>query len=551
MKAFVMLFSYLATLIATGVVGAHASSHGEFQSGTKRTTRQNSDGLSNRQDTTMDAHNRAVTACNMAYTILGGGNITRTYSSEAEVPLFVDPSSPVYASRTISHWSDNCWQNASCIISPSKAQEVAQLLAIVAATNATFSIRSGGHDFNVGHSSVGMQGLLIDMVNFDSISLHPDKSAVTVGPGVRWGAVYDSLNGTGVSVNGARSPNPAVAGQTLGGGIGWLTGKAGPTAASLVAADVVLANGSILSADETHNSDLLWALRGGGPNYGVVTSLTYRTLPIDKIWFAANLYPREKNQELLDALVEYQQLASDDSNASIVYQLSENNATAQSFVGFLYLDPSVEWPAVFNPFYAVGNASTLINSTVGTVADLSSRYFSPQYPDPGTHPTRHYVVSLPHKIDNQTYQESYSVFKDLAGQALARGWNMNYGSQPITATAAGESEDTPLNLTLVDQDWVHVTIDWSSASDDSEAMSLLDQMGQSIADFASRNNAELSYRFMNDANSGQRVLSSYGVGMFERLWVISCKYDPGRIFQRLQHGGWLLHLGDGAADCTI
>lgn len=463
---------------------------------------------------------------------------------------------------------------------------MAQLLAIVAATNATFSIRSGGHDFNVGHSSVGMQGLLIDMVNFDSISLHPDKSAVTVGPGVRWGAVYDSLNGTGVSVNGARSPNPAVAGQTLGGGIGWLTGKAGPTAASLVAADVVLANGSILSADETHNSDLLWALRGGGPNYGVVTSLTYRTLPIDKIWFAANLYPREKNQELLDALVEYQQLASDDSNASIVYQLSENNATAQSFVGFLYLDPSVEWPAVFNPFYAVGNASTLINSTVGTVADLSSRYFSPQYPDPGTHPTRHYVVSLPHKIDNQTYQESYSVFKDLAGQALARGWNMNYGSQPITATAAGESEDTPLNLTLVDQDcesiamryprcalekvlwlpsaiWtkfylliemllgVHVTIDWSSASDDSEAMSLLDQMGQSIADFASRNNAELSYRFMNDANSGQRVLSSYGVGMFERLWVISCKYDPGRIFQRLQHGGWLLHLGDGAADCTI
>lgn len=83
---------------------------------------------------------------------------------------------------------------------------------IIRSTNTTFSLRSGGHDFNRNHSGIGQSGILIDMVNFNNVSLAADKKTLTVGVGARWGAVYNSLHGTGVSVNGAKSPNPGVGG---------------------------------------------------------------------------------------------------------------------------------------------------------------------------------------------------------------------------------------------------------------------------------------------------------------------------------------------------
>lgn len=261
-------------------------------------------------------------------------------------------------------------------------------MAIVRFTQTRFSIRSGGHDFNVNHSNTNQDGILINMANFNTISLSADKQSLTVGVGSCWGDVYNALNGTGVSVNGARSPNPAVGGQTLGGGIGWFTNQAGVTAASVEAAEVVLANSSVVQATEKVNPDLLWALRGGGPNYGIVTSFTYRTLPIDKLWYAALLYATDKNDQLLKALVEYQRLSANDTNANIVYQLSEDTTEAQSFVGFVYLDSNSDNPSVFSPFYNVTPARVMINSTVGTVADLTANFDTLQYPDAGVPPSR-------------------------------------------------------------------------------------------------------------------------------------------------------------------
>ena len=259
------------------------------------------------------------------------------------------------------------------------AEDVARVIKIVTSTQATFSIRSGGHDFNVNHGSVGPAGILIDLANLDQIILSADKRTITVGVGARWGDVYQAINGSGISVNGARSPNPGVGGQTLGGGIGWFSNLAGVCAASVVSAEVVLANSSIVRADNTSNSDLLWALKGGGPNYGVVTSFTYKTLAIDNMWFESRLYTSDKNQQLLDALVTYQEMAINDTKANIVYQLSENTASPQSFVGFLYLEP-LELPSVFRAFYDIPQTINKINSTINNLAMLASLYYDPVYP---------------------------------------------------------------------------------------------------------------------------------------------------------------------------
>ncbi|KAI0425481.1 FAD-binding domain-containing protein [Xylaria sp. FL1042] len=452
---------------------------------------------------------------------------------------YLSPGSQDYITSSQDYWSDNCWQYAGCIFTPSNAGDLAKGMSIITTSQTVFSVRSGGHDFNVNHSSVGHEGVQIDLSSLNDISLGRNKESVIVGVGARWGDVYQALSGSGVSVNGARSPNPGVGGQTLGGGIGWLTGMAGATAASLIGAEVVLANSTVIQVSEKHHPDLLWALRGGGGNFGIATSFTFKTLPIDKIWFEAKLYAADQNQALLNALVEYQQLASKDLRANVVFGLSQDSSAPQSFVGFLYLAP-VESPPIFAPFSTIPAAEIMLNSTIGTLYDLSMGFYSPQYPEPGTVPLRHYVVSLPHKLDNSTYQESFRSFVSHAKKAMAAGWAINYGAQPISATAANASFNTPLGLELVDQDWVHVDIQWQSPEDDAAAMALIASIGKDIAKSADRHNAAVSYRFMNDAYDGQNVLSSYGKVNFRKLLAISKAFDPQGVFQRLQRGGWLL-----------
>ncbi len=197
----------------------------------------------------------------------------------------------------------------------------------------------------------------------------------------------ESVNGTGISVNGARDPSPGVGGQTLAGGQGWFSSISGVTAASVIAADVVLANSSIVHATEEKAGDLLWALKGGGPNYGIVTSLTFRTIPIEKSWYLFRSFTADRNQQLLNALIEYGELAAVDDKASLVFGLSQESTIPASFIGLFYADV-VEFPDVFKPFYTIEYALEGISSTIGTQADLAAAVPSHQYPDPGTVPLR-------------------------------------------------------------------------------------------------------------------------------------------------------------------
>ncbi|KAI0521217.1 FAD-binding domain-containing protein [Xylaria bambusicola] len=471
-------------------------------------------------------------ACSLAKTAF------KASANGSATPEYIDAQSNSYVNRTQVNWSSNNWQNASCIVSPQDVQDVARVIGIITSTQSPFSIRSGGHDFNKNHSTVE-NGVIIDMVNFNDITLSVDKSSITVGVGTRWGAVYQALNGTGVSVNGARSPDPAIGGQTISGGSGWLNNIAGPTAASVIAADVVLANASIIHATEQNAADLLWALRGGGPNYGIVISFTYKTLPVDKVWYGTVQFPAERNRELLDALVEYRQLAAKDSKASIVFGLSTDTSVPASFVGFFYAD-AIEYPSVFSPFYNLTAAPGGITPRLGTLADLTAGTHSPQYPEPGTVPSSHYAVTMPHKVDKATYNETYTTFTSLAEEASDRGWVFAFGSQPISANAARAASNMPLGLEVVEQDWAYATLGWESPDDDSDAMGLLVRMGQGFGSAAARHDTKIRYLFMNDAYDGQPVLSSYGVENVQKLRDISRKYDPHQVFQRLQNGGWLL-----------
>ena len=144
------------------------------------------------------------------------------------------------------------------------------------------AIRGGGHN-GPGLGSVD-DGLVIDLSTMKGVRVDPKNKTVRVGPGCTTGDVDHATQAFGQAVPFGILSTTGVAGLTLSGGHGYLSRQYGLAVDSLLEADVVLADGSFVTASETENADLLWALRGGGGNFGVVTSFLFRTHPVSMIY---------------------------------------------------------------------------------------------------------------------------------------------------------------------------------------------------------------------------------------------------------------------------
>jgi len=155
------------------------------------------------------------------------------------------------------------------------AADVSACVQFAAAHGLDVAVRGGAH--NAGGLGVADGALVIDLSPMRSTTVHPDKHTVRVDGGATWGDVDHATVGFGMATPSGFLSSTGVGGLTLGGGIGYLTRRFGLTVDNLIGADVVLADGSLVHADEHSHPDLLWALRGGGGNFGVVTSFTFRT----------------------------------------------------------------------------------------------------------------------------------------------------------------------------------------------------------------------------------------------------------------------------------
>jgi len=176
-------------------------------------------------------------------------------------------------------------------------EDVVVALAAAREAGLEVSVRGGGH--NVAGRAVTNGGVMIDLAEMKKIEVDPAARTARAEGGVLWGELNDAAHEHGLAVTGGAISSTGIAGYTLGGGLGWLMAKHGLAADNLVGVQLVTASGDVLDVTDASHPDLFWALCGGGGNFGVATSFTYRMHPLQMVVGGLIAHPVEAGPEML------------------------------------------------------------------------------------------------------------------------------------------------------------------------------------------------------------------------------------------------------------
>lgn len=215
------------------------------------------------------------------------------------------PTDALYAERIDSWWSASARLRPGCIIQPRTTEDVSRAVrALRDAGVGEFAVRSGGHSHWAGGSNI-QHGVTIDLGWLNSVAYDAETKLARIGPGCRWRDVYPALEMQGVAVAGGRDGGVGVGGFLTGGGNSFHTSRYGFGCDSIINAEVVLADGSVVMANSESHPDLWKALKGGSGNLGIVTRFDLSTFPAKDVWGGLRATPHTEIDAMIDALIAF------------------------------------------------------------------------------------------------------------------------------------------------------------------------------------------------------------------------------------------------------
>jgi len=213
-------------------------------------------------------------------------------------------------------WNASIDKHPGLIARCTGTADVAAAVNFARSQNLLVAVRGGGH--NVAGRALCDDGIVIDLSAMKGIHVDPRAQTVRVQAGVTLGELDRETHAHGLAIPTGVVPQTGIAGLTLGGGLGWLTRRLGLTCDNLLSCEMVTAQGLILTVDRQTNADLFWGLRGGGGNFGVVTSFLFQAYPISHIYGGMIVYPRDEAATVLRNFRNFMLEAPDEFTAAFI-----------------------------------------------------------------------------------------------------------------------------------------------------------------------------------------------------------------------------------------
>jgi hypothetical protein len=210
-------------------------------------------------------------------------------------------------------WNASIDKHPGLIARCSEVADVVRAVKFARANNLLVAVKSGGH--NVAGRALCDDGIVIDLSAMNRVSVDPEQCVVRVQAGALLGDVDSETHPHGLAVSAGVVSKTGIAGLTLGGGVGWLVRKYGLTCDNVLSCEVVTAEGELVTANDEINADLFWGLRGGGGNFGIVTSFLYRAHPVSTVLGGVIAYKRDQAAAMLRYYRELMPTAPDELTA--------------------------------------------------------------------------------------------------------------------------------------------------------------------------------------------------------------------------------------------
>jgi FAD/FMN-containing dehydrogenase len=403
---------------------------------------------------------------------------------------------------------------------------VADVIAAVdfARVNATdVSVRGGGHA--VTGSAVVDGGLVIDLAPMNGIQVDPERRTARAQAGVTWGELDRETQAFGLAVTGGRVSSTGISGLTLGSGSGWLERSIGFTCDNLVSADLVLADGSFVTAAEDSHPDLLWALKGGGGNFGVVTSFEYRLHPVGPLVAGGMLaYPGPLAPQVFRAYRDFMENAPDAVGGALAFITAPPEpfvpeaARGQQAVAVIgcYHGPVEEGLEALAPLRDLAGPPVLDMlgpmpyTVVQQLIDAGNppgrkQYWKAEFIDEMTDEAIDAAVGV---VSRVTSPFSVVIFQPMGG-ALSR--------VPEEATPLGRRDAAFA---------YHALSQWEG-DDDERHVAWTREFAEALAPHAT---SGVFVNYTGDQTE-ERVRATYGPEKYERLVDIKDRYDPANMFR--------------------
>ncbi|KAL4943461.1 hypothetical protein BDV06DRAFT_234678 [Aspergillus oleicola] len=489
---------------------------------------------------------RALAAAALSITPLVKADICSTLGAEGieiERPLSLD-----YAAEQANYWSTACGDlKPTCIAYPSSSLEMSAIIKELHSTEDLFAVKSGGHMPNNGFASI-QDGLLISTKRLDQVVFNKGDDTALVGPGLDWEDVQKALDhqNSGRAVLGGRLGGVGVGGYMLGGGLSFLSSQYGWAASNVIEFEVVIANGTIVHANEKQHSDLFLSLKGGGNNLGIVTTYKLKTHPISKVWGGNYIFDASQTPEVLQAVRDFTEYYPDDKAAIIV---TTNRAlVVNTWIMFLFYDGPEPPAGVFDNFTAL--------DPTGTTKTWDSYYDLLKNNDAFILHGQRYAIAtettpLPPADAPEVLQTYYDHWLNTTNEVLdVLGLVGSFALQPMPRTITSKAKAMGGDLLdfPVDQDYIVIELDYSwslSAGDnrmDAQLKNLYRGLDNRISEFVEKGTLPDVYRplFMNDAHYSQDYWGRISGVSREKARMTRERYDPEMFLQERSSGGFRL-----------